>query len=58
MTHLQSQDHPEFENLTSGLEDYETLPEINTHPDITPLLTDEAQTKSLEEQILARLVSP
>ena len=52
------QDHEQFESLCTGVEDYETLPVINTRPDVTWLFGEEAQSDSLNDEILAGLVSP
>jgi hypothetical protein len=52
------QEHEEFESLCTGVEDYEPLPTITTRPDIEPLCSDEAQSDSLNDEILAGLVSP
>ena len=52
------QEHEQFDSLCAEIEEYETLPEINTRPDIAPLLTDDAQTDSLDAEILAGLVTP
>lgn len=52
------QEHDEFETLCTGVEDYEPLPMITTRPDIAPLLTHDAQADSINEEILAGLVSP
>ncbi|HET9718675.1 MAG TPA: hypothetical protein VFP55_01220 [Solirubrobacteraceae bacterium] len=53
-----SQEHEEFENLCTGVEDYEPLPVITTRPEIAPLLSHEAQADSINDEILAGLVSP
>lgn len=52
------QEHEQFDSLVAQVEDYEPLPEINTRPDIASLLSDEAQTDSLDAEILAGLVTP
>ncbi|HWD64145.1 MAG TPA: hypothetical protein VG405_03150 [Solirubrobacteraceae bacterium] len=52
------QEHEHFESLCTGVEDYEPLPVITTRPDIAPLVGDEAQSDSLNDEILAGLVTP
>ena len=52
------QEHEQFESLCTGVEDYEHLPVITTRPEIAPLVGDEAQAESLNDEILAGLVSP
>jgi hypothetical protein len=51
------QEHEQFDSLCAEVEDYETLPEVTTRPDIAPLLTEE-QTESFDAEILAGLVLP
>lgn len=53
-----SQEHEEFETLCTGVEDYEPLPVISTRPEIAPLLGHDAQANSINDEILAGLVSP
>jgi hypothetical protein len=52
------QEHEQFESLCTGVEDYEPLPVITTRPDIAPLVSDDAQADSINDEILAGLVSP
>ena len=52
------QEHEQFDSLCTGVEDYEHLPVITTWPDIAPMLDDEAQADSLNDEILAGLVTP
>jgi hypothetical protein len=52
------QEHEEFEVLCTGVEDYEPLPVITTRPDIAPRLGPDAQADSINDEILAGLVSP
>lgn len=52
------QEHEQFDSLVAEIEDYEPLPEWGTRPDIAPLLSQEAQTESIDAEILAGLVTP
>lgn len=52
------QEHEQFDGLCAEIEDYETLPEITTRPDIASQLTDDERTESIDAEILAGLVSP
>ena len=52
------QDHEQFESLCTGVEDYEPLPVITTRPEVTWLFGEKAQSDSLNDEILAGLVSP
>ncbi len=52
-------EHVQFDSLCAGVEDYETLPEYVPGPrDTTPHLTAEQRSESIDEEILAGLVSP
>lgn len=52
------QEHEQFESLCTDIQDYEHLPVITTRPDVTHLLDDESQSDSINDEILAGLVSP
>jgi hypothetical protein len=52
------QEHEQFESLCTGVEDYEPLPVIETRPNIAPLIDRQAQSDSINDEILAGLVSP
>jgi len=52
-------EHVQFDSLTAGVEDYEPLPELVPGPaESTPQLEAGARTESIDEEILAALVSP
>lgn len=52
-------EHVQFDSLTAGVEEYETLPEVMPgRADTTAQLEAEARTESIDEEILAALVSP
>jgi hypothetical protein len=52
------QEHEQFDSLVAEIDDYEPLPEISTRPDVAPLLSGEAQSDSIDAEILAGLVTP
>jgi hypothetical protein len=52
-------DQSHFDSLCAEVEDYERLPEVLPGPfDVTPYLSDDEQTDSIDAEILAGLVSP
>jgi hypothetical protein len=58
-TQVPSDDHPDFDEICSEVEDFETLPTVTPHP-AAPALEqkEEERTAPLDEIILAGLVSP
>jgi hypothetical protein len=52
------QAHEQFDSLCAGVEDYEPLPTITPRPALAPLLSEAAQSDSLNDEILAGLISP
>jgi hypothetical protein len=52
-------EHPHFDNLCAGVEDYEPLPELVPGPaDTIPGLGVQGHDEGLDAEILAGLVSP
>jgi len=52
-------EHAQFDNLCSSVEDYEPLPEVAPGPaGTTPALSQQEHVDSIDSEILAALVSP